>query len=102
MDWRSNLLQTSRTLPVRSSAILGSPGDDYPQLPTCPNLDTLGSSAHDGQEGRALGNPGTKLPLIGFCKKTIKIFLIGPFKFARQLAGFPGNVEVRETRPADS
>ena len=29
-----------------------------------------------------LENPGIKLPLIGFSKKTIKIFLIGPFKFA--------------------
>ena len=33
---------------------------------------------------RALGNPGTGLSLIDFNKKTIKVFLIGPFKFARE------------------
>ena len=32
MDWHSNLLQTSRTLPVRSSAILGSPGDEIGKI----------------------------------------------------------------------
>ena len=30
------------------------------------------------------GNPGARLSLIGFSKKTIKVILIGPFKFARE------------------
>ena len=45
--------------------------------PHLPQSRSQSSSAHEGQEGRALGNPGTKLPLIVFSKKTIKIFLIG-------------------------
>ena len=36
------------------------------------------------KEGRALGNPGTRLSPIGFSKKTIKVCLIGPFKFPRE------------------
>ena len=44
------------------------------------------------KEGSALGNPGTRLPLIGCSKKkeeankqkTISVFLSSPFKFARE------------------
>ena len=44
------------------------------------------------REGRALGNPGTRLPLIGFSEKktatnkqkTINLFLSCPIKFARE------------------
>ena len=31
-----------------------------------------------------MGNPIARLSLIGFSKKTIKVFLIGPLKFARE------------------
>ena len=63
------------------------------------------------REGRALGNPGTRLPLIGFSEKkktnkqkTIKLFLSCPIKFARErvnvrhvshVSGFsPGKISV--------
>lgn len=36
------------------------------------------------RKGRALRNPGTRLSLIGFSKKTINVYLIGPFQFARE------------------
>ena len=60
-----------------------------------------------GERSRALGNPGTRFSLIGFSKKTIKVFLIGPYKFARErlnmrrvwrMSGFfPRNVQVNTT-----
>ena len=36
------------------------------------------------REGRALGNHRIGLSLIGFSKKTINVYLVGPFKFARE------------------
>ena len=64
------------------------------------------TSAHDEERDRELwGTLEQDLPLIGFSKKTIKkVFLIGPFKFARErlnvrrawrVSGFfPRDVEV--------
>ena len=57
------------------------------------------------------GEPWNKIVSDWFQQKTIKVFLIGPFKFARERVNvrrvwrvsgfFPGNVEVL-TRPTDS
>ena len=66
-------------------------------------ISTKSSSAN--VEERALGNPGARLSV--FSKKTIKVLLIGPFKFARERLNvrrgwrvsrfFPRNVEVNTT-----
>ena len=48
------------------------------------NLDPELFCAFRGERSRALGNPGARLSLIGFSKKTIKVRLIHPFKFARE------------------
>ena len=89
-------------------------GEKNPQLTVAGTLYCLGSnldpelfSACRGESSRALGKPGARLSLIGFSKKTIKVFLIGPFKFARErlnvrrvwrVSGFfPKNVELNTT-----
>ena len=72
----------------------------------CDNLDPELFCACRGERSRALRNPAARLSLIGFKKKTIKVFLIGPFKFAREQSNvwrvwrvsgfFPRNVEVNK------
>ena len=50
------------------------------------NLEPRALLSMTAREGRALENPETRLSLIGFSKKTctINVYLIGPFKFARE------------------
>ena len=68
------------------------------------NLDPQSSSAHDEERDRELWGTWSKIVSDCFQQKTIKVFLIGPFKFAREqlnvrrawrVSGFlPRNVEV--------
>ena len=48
------------------------------------NLEPRALLRMTAREGRALGNLGTRLSLIGFSKKTLNVYLIGPFKIARE------------------
>ena len=48
------------------------------------NLDPEFFCACRGEGSRALGNPGGKIVSDWFQQKTIKVFLIGLFKFARE------------------
>ena len=49
-----------------------------------PNLDPELFCACKGEGSRALGNPGARFVSDWFQQKTIKVFLIGLFKFARE------------------
>ena len=48
------------------------------------NLDPELFCACKGEGARALGNPGVRFVSDWFQQKTIKVFLIGLFKFARE------------------
>ena len=52
--------------------------------PVSVNLDPELFCAYKGEGSRALGNPGARFVSDWFQQKTIKVFLIGLFKFARE------------------
>ena len=70
-------------------------------------ISTQGSSAHVGETDQSSGEPWSKIVSDWFQRKTKKVFLIGPFKFARERLNvqrvwrvsrfFPRNVEVNTT-----